>query len=63
MIPDVVALSIGGVLRSLVYGLTTTDAMTLTAASILLALVALLATFVPAVRASRVDPKVAWRYE
>ena len=59
----VLALSLGGVLRTLVYGLTTTDAMMLIAASILLALLALLATYVPAVRASRIDPKVALRYE
>jgi putative ABC transport system permease protein len=59
----VLALSLGGVLRTLVYGLTTTDAMTLIAASILLALLALLATYVPALRASRIDPKVALRYE
>jgi ABC-type antimicrobial peptide transport system permease subunit len=59
----VLALSLGGVLHTLVYGLTTTDAMTLIAASILLALLGLLATCVPAVRASRIDPKVALRYE
>jgi putative ABC transport system permease protein len=58
-----ITLSLAGVLRSLVYGLRTTDPWTLSAASLMLILITVLAMYVPAVRASRVDPKVALRYE
>ena len=48
---------------SLLYGLHYNDVATLAVASVLLLAVALLASFLPARRASRVDPMVALRYE
>jgi ABC-type antimicrobial peptide transport system permease subunit len=50
-------------LASQLYGVEPTDAVTLSAASMLLATVAVFAGYLPARRASRVDPLVALRYE
>ena len=51
------------VMSSLLYGTSPTDPVTFALVTAALALVALVATFVPALRATRVDPNVALREE
>jgi putative ABC transport system permease protein len=57
------ALAATRVLASLLYGVHPTDAVTFVATSLILLVVALIASFLPARRATRVDPLVALRYE
>ncbi|MGH9401959.1 MAG: FtsX-like permease family protein, partial [Terriglobia bacterium] len=58
-------LAIGGgrAAGSLLFGLKARDPLTLALAAIILAAIGLAASFVPARRASRLDPMVALRYE
>jgi len=57
------AYAVTRVMKSLLFGTTSSDPFTFAGVTLLLWFVALLASFIPARRASRIDPLVAIKYE
>jgi putative ABC transport system permease protein len=59
----VASLAVTRALSSLLFGVSTTDPVTFIVVPVVLAFVAILACYLPARRAMRVDPIIALRYE
>jgi putative ABC transport system permease protein len=54
---------VGKLLKSMLYGVATIDVGVFTVAAVTLLVSAVLACYLPARRASRIDPMIALRYE
>jgi putative ABC transport system permease protein len=59
----VAAFAVTRVMKNMLFGLSSTDPLTFVTISLLLVMVALVASYLPALRATRVDPVVALRTE
>jgi putative ABC transport system permease protein len=57
------SLGLTRLVRSQLYGVTATDALTFAIVALLLAIVALAACYIPAWRATKIEPNVALRWE
>ena len=57
------SLALTRLMRDLIYGVQPTDPLTLIAVALLLAVITIIASYIPARRATKVDPLVALRYE
>ncbi|HET9742697.1 MAG TPA: ABC transporter permease [Terriglobales bacterium] len=62
-IGSALALALTREMRQMIYGVSATDPLTFTGVALLLVIIALLACYIPARRAMKVDPMIALRYE